>query len=95
MAVNFPANDLFRVVEHTDQPEAQLFKRHMPGNCLAQIASADQDTGVMFLDAQDLFNLLTELGDIVAVSLLTKAAETVKVLADLRGGESHFLRELF
>ena len=83
VTVDLPSNNLFRVVEHTDQLEAQLFKRHMPGDSLAQITGADQDAWVMLLDTQDLFDFLTELEDVITISLLPKTAKTVKILADL------------
>jgi len=54
------------------------------------------DENYLFGDvyAKYLSDLIAKLGDIIAVALLSEAAEAVEVLAYLRGGKAHHLGKL-
>ena len=50
---------------------------------------SDDDHLVLLIDVQDLRDLIVKIPDVVAVALLTEAAEVIEVLTDLRRRELH------
>ena len=70
--------------------EADLFKIKVLQQGMTQMADADDDEAVAFVNAQNMPDLRAKLGYIVAVSLLAELTEAAQILADLRGGDVHF-----
>ena len=56
---------------------------------LSQIAGTDQDHVVLLIQPQDLADLLIQIFRVIAISLLAKPSEIIKILSDLRGGHLH------
>ena len=44
---------------------------------------------MLLVDVQDLRDLIMQISDVVAVALLTEAAEVIEVLTDLRRRKLH------
>ena len=55
----------------------------------AQVAGPQDHDGVALVDPQNAADLLPEAFDLIAVALLTEAAEAEQVLPDLGGGQPH------
>ena len=93
MAAELTADQLRIGVKRTEQAKTARGKIEVIEQRAAQIARADQNSGALILQAENRAQLLQQLIDIVAVALLSKTAEAVKVLPDLRCGQPHTLGE--
>ncbi len=96
---NFPIFDFLadhprRLIENTDQIKAQLRKRHMSGNCFAEITGADQNALMPLFQPQYLADLGAKLRHGVTIALLAESAKTVEILAYLRGGQTGFFSQI-
>ncbi len=58
---------------------------------LTQFTGAEEDGGMAAVQTHDLGDGVPQGGYVIAVALLAKAAEAVEILADLGGGQTHFL----
>ena len=70
-------------VEQSDDVYAALFKHGRTHQRATQIANTDDDGTKSCTDAKDLGNFSIKIVDVIAVALLTEAAEAVEVLTDL------------
>ena len=58
-----------------------------------QVAGAQEDGAVALVHAQDLGNLLAQIGDSITVTLLAELTKAAQVLADLGSGDSHVIAQ--
>ena len=82
------------LVKDADQAEALGLKGEVLDQRHAQVARTQQDDLQPAVEPQDVADLLVQRVHIVAVALLAKTAKAVEILADLRRGEVHQLRQL-
>ena len=59
----------------------------------SQVAGAQEDGAVAFGHAQDLGNLLAQIGDSITVTLLAELTKTTQVLANLGSGDAHVIAQ--
>ena len=78
-------------VKDTNQPEPALLKIHIIGKCLSQITGTQNDHRMNGIQSQDLTNLCIKIMYIIAIPLLPKTAEIIKILTDLRSCGMHLL----
>lgn len=83
-----PHKSLARI-EHGEDIHAPLFEHGLVDEAAAQVSRADDDGVEARSNAEDLADLGEEVVDVIAVALLTEAAEAVEILADLGGGDVH------
>ena len=76
-------------VEHGEDIHPALLEHGLVDEAAAQVSRAHDDGMEARTDAQNLADLGEEVVDIIAVALLTKAAEAVEILTDLGGGDVH------
>ena len=88
------ANNPRAYVKDTDEVEASGIKRHMGGDSPPQVTSAQQNDVQTSVNSQDRADFLMQRLHIVAIALLAKSAETVKILTNLRSSDPHLLGEL-
>ena len=60
-----------------------VFKTGMPRDCTPQIARADQDRGIAFVQTENIRQLISKRDHVVSVTLLAEPAEAVQILPDL------------
>ncbi len=65
------------LVKNTYKAEASLFKRHMRGNCFAEITCAYKYCLSVIVHTENFTDFVVKLFNIVAVTLLTETAEAV------------------
>lgn len=82
--VNHSANDIGTVVKQCQQIIASGFEIHMGGNGSSEVADTDQNRVQFLIQTKNFSDLVLQGRDIVTIALLTKAAEAVKILTDLR-----------
>ena len=70
-------------IEYSHQFKAAGACKNLCGNSLAKITCADKNSLYLLIYTQNLTDLVVELGNIVAIALLTETAEAVKVVSDL------------
>ena len=78
-------------VKDTNQPEPALLKIHIIGKCLSQITGTQDDHRMNGIQSQDLTDLCIKIVYIIAIPLLPKTAEIIKILTDLRSCGMHLL----
>jgi len=83
MAAKAAADQLRTGVECTQQLKAARREIEVVEQGAAEVADAQKDRRASCAQTQDRAELLLQLFDIVAVSLLTEAAEAVEILPDL------------
>ena len=83
-----------RYVEHRLHVKAFLRKAGIIRHRAADVARADDNDMVFVVQAQNFADALLQIGHMIPVSLLAKAAEAVDILPDLRGGQVHALAQL-
>ena len=76
-------------VEGSHQPHAVLGEVEVGHQRLAQVARAHNNGRAFPVDAHDPSDGGTQLRYVISVTLLPKPAETIEILAHLRGGQSH------
>ena len=72
-----------------------FFKIGIIDQRLTDVAAADDDHVVHAIQSQYLFDFIVKIFYIIAISLLTKAAEIVQILTNLRGCNIHLCTEFF
>ena len=82
-------------VKRTQQLKAAGRKVKVIEQCTTEVADTQQNRRAAGPQTHDRTQLLLQFVDIIAVALLTKAAEAVKVLTNLRSGQSHALCQCF
>ena len=68
--------------------EGEVFDQGAP-----QVAGAQEDGAVAFGHAQNLGNLLAQIGDSITVTLLAELTKTTQVLANLGSGDAHVIAQ--
>ena len=76
------------------EPKAPVGEAEVVHQGAADVAHADQDRGKAPVHAENARDLLAQRGDLVAVALLSKLAEAVKILPYLGGCETEKFSEL-
>ena len=82
-----------RYIERSVHRKAGAFKGEVVQHGTAQVADAHENQVVIVIYAQNMADLGAKLLHIVAIALLAKFAEAAEILADLRGGDVHFLSQ--
>ena len=82
-----------RDVEGGLQEEPRVSKMEVLDQGPAQVAYAHHNDPVLLVHAQDMADLRAQLVHVIAVALLSELAEAAEVLADLGGGDAHFLSQ--
>ena len=70
--------------------EAYLMKIKVLQQGVAQMTGTDNNQAMTAVNTENMADLTAQLGDVVAISLLTELAETAQILPDLGGGDVHF-----
>ena len=83
MAAKALTDELRICVKRTQQLKAACREIEVVEQGAAEVADAQKDRRASCAQTQDRAELLLQLFDIVAVSLLTETAEIVKILSDL------------
>ena len=81
-------------IKYTYELAAAFFKIKVHCNGTTQVACAYEDCFKLFVNADDAGDFAAQLGNVIAVALLSEAAEAVQILSYLRGGKLHSLRKL-
>ena len=89
IAAKSAADQLRTGVECTQQLKAARREIEVVEQGAAEVAGAQKNRRASCAQAQDRAELLLQLFDIVAVALLTEAAEAVEILPDLRCRQPH------
>ena len=76
-------------IEHGQDIHPALLEHGLVDEAAAQISRAHDDGMEARADTQNLADLGEEVVDVIAVALLTEAAEAVEILTDLGGGDVH------
>lgn len=71
------ADNMHTVVKNSDQPKAAAVKIHMARNGASKVASADQNHRHVAAKPHNVADLLMQRSHVIAVTLLSKPAETV------------------
>ena len=78
-------------VKDSYQLKSPFLKIHIIGKCLSQITSTQDDHRMNGIQSQDLTDLCIKIMYIIAIPLLPKTAEIIKILTDLRSCGMHLL----
>ena len=76
-------------IKHPFDHKTSPFKICIIGDCLSQISGSDDDQIVLLVDSQNLCNFRVQIFYIIAIALLSEAAEIIQILADLRSCNLH------
>ena len=93
--VNLGSHQLRIVVKNSDQLKAAFLKIGMICKGMTQVARADNNGFVSARKPQNLSDFVIEILNLIAVALLSEAAEAVQILPDLRRRNTHFFTQMF
>jgi hypothetical protein len=93
-AVDLSADDILIDVKERKSLHAASCEHIGGGECATEVSGTYDDGVVALADTEQLADLGYKILDVIAVALLSEAAEAVEILSDLRRGDIHYLREL-
>ena len=77
------------LVKNTNKLKTAFFVEYLVGNSFTEISRSDKNCLYLFIYAEYLADFAVKLRHVVAVTLLSEAAETIEIVAYLGSSESH------